>query len=172
VVAAAVVLTAPLRLPVDDSKRLPPGRRSDLCRVIRERAVAVAHACVEADEIDRTDILRASLAAMRAAVERAGVPPEFLLVDGTFEIPGVGAPQRAIVAGDARCASIAAASIIAKVERDRIMVAYDEIYPGYGFARHKGYGTPSHLAALERLGPSPIHRCTFRPLTFQGVLAF
>lgn len=173
VVAAAVVLRRPLRLPaIDDSKKLAPAARAELHEAIALRAEAVAWARVEPEEIDRINILRASHAAMRSALDRLPASPEFVLIDGHLAPPGLPWPHRAVVRGDGLCAAIAAASIIAKVERDRIMEAYDVQYPGYGFAQHKGYPTPEHFAALERLGPSPIHRLTFRPLARQTTFAF
>lgn len=172
VVAAAVVLRRPLRLPgLDDSKRLAPETRRELRAAIEARAEAVAWARVEHDEIDRVNILQASFAAMLAALERLAGSPDFVLLDGPLAPAGLRWPHRAIVGGDARSASVAAASIVAKVERDRIMSEYDAEYPGYGFARHKGYPTPEHLQALERLGPCPIHRRSFHPRLLQLSLA-
>ena len=172
VVAAAVVLRRPLRLAgIDDSKRLTPEAREDLRAGIEARAEAIAWARIEHDEIDRINILQASFAAMLVALESLSEPPDFVLIDGPLAPKGLRCPHRAIVDGDALCASVAAASIVAKVERDRIMCAYDALYPGYGFARHKGYSTPEHLEALERLGPCPIHRRTFHPLTPQFSLS-
>jgi ribonuclease HII len=172
VVAAAVVLRRPLRLAgIDDSKRLTPEAREDLRAGIEARAEAIAWARIEHDEIDRINILQASFAAMLVALESLPAPPDFVLIDGPLAPKGIRCPHRAIVDGDALCASVAAASIVAKVERDRIMCGYDALYPGYGFARHKGYSTPEHLEALERLGPCPIHRRTFHPLTPQLSLA-
>lgn len=163
VVAAAVILD-PERVPdgLDDSKRLPAKRRETLAAEIRSTALCWGVARVEPDEIDRINILRASLAAMLRAV--GGLLPcaEHLLVDGNVAIPGWAGPQLQIVGGDGRSASIAAASILAKVERDRIMRDYDADLPGYDFASHVGYGTRAHRDAIERLGPSPIHRRTFR----------
>jgi len=115
-------------------------------------------------EIEQLNILRASLLAMRRAVEQLPVLPELLLIDGRNAIPGCPLPQRTLVDGDAQDERIAAASIVAKVVRDRLMREYDRLYPGYGFAQHKGYATPLHLRQLQRLGPSPIHRRTFEPI--------
>jgi ribonuclease HII len=173
VVAAAVLIGRPLRLPaINDSKRLAPTVRAELHEGILRRAEAVAWARIEPDEIDRINILRASHAAMRVALDGLSTPPEFVLIDGPLAPPGLPWPHRAIVGGDGLSAAVAAASIIAKVERDRIMDGYDDLYPGYGFAHHKGYPTPEHIAALERLGPCPIHRRSFRPLARQTVFAF
>jgi ribonuclease HII len=135
----------------------------------RERAFslitadAVAWAIAEASplEIDTINILQASLLAMRRAVEKLAVPADYLYVDGTFPVP-CALPQQPLVKGDSRCRSVAAASILAKVARDASMLEFDRIYPGYGFAGHKGYPTKAHYAAIRRLGPCPIHRTTFR----------
>jgi ribonuclease HII len=117
--------------------------------------------------IDRANIRRASLAAMARAVSGLRVSPELVLVDGLDCIPGVALPQQAVVDGDARLLSIAAASVLAKVVRDHIMMRLDCVWPGYGFARHKGYGTPEHLDAIGRLGPCPLHRYSFSPVAVQ-----
>jgi ribonuclease HII len=164
VVAAAVVLPARVDLPgLDDSKRLGRGVRERLDASIREQAIAVAVVEVGPDEVDRLNVLRASLEAMRRAVTSLLVAPEHVLVDART-IPGIDVPQTGIVGGDALDGTIAAASIVAKVHRDALMRALDIQHPGYGFARHKGYGTREHLAALERLGPSPAHRRSFAPV--------
>jgi len=164
VVAAAVVLPARIDLPgLDDSKRLSPAARERLSEAIRAQAVAWAVAEVGAHEIDALDILRASQAAMRRALGALAVAPDHVLVDGR-PVPALGFPQTAIVGGDASDASIAAASIVAKVHRDARMQEFDRAHPGWGFAVHKGYPTPAHLAALRRLGPSPIHRRSFAPV--------
>lgn len=163
VVAAAVVFPAGYLNPdIRDSKLLSPARRELLFGVIRRDAVACAVASVPHEEIDRINILQASLAAMRRAVAALPTPADFLLVDGNRPIPSCNLPQETLVGGDGRCLSIAAASILAKVSRDRMMGEFDLLYPGYGFAVHKGYPTADHLAAIRRLGPSPIHRRTFR----------
>jgi ribonuclease HII len=139
--------------------------RERLALAIREQSVGVGVGAVEPEEIDRLNIYRASLEAMRRAVValREHCDPGHLLVDART-VPGVDVPQSAIVHGDAEDASIAAASIVAKVHRDELMRQLDERYPGYGFAQHMGYGTPQHLDALQRLGPSPIHRRSFAPV--------
>lgn len=162
VVAAAVVLdperpVAGLR----DSKQLLPDPRERLARLVAERARACGLGIVEAEEIDRTDILRATLLAMRRAIEALPAAPDFVLVDA-LTIPGIAIPQRALVKGDQISASIAAASIVAKVYRDGLMRTFHTIYPAYCFDANKGYGTPDHLRALRRLGASPLHRRTFR----------
>jgi len=164
VVAAAVVL-APGR-PIEglaDSKKLSPSRREALARIIREQAAAWALGRAEVEEIDRLNVLQAAMLAMKRAVEALDPRPERVLVDGN-RLPELAMPAEAIVGGDARVAAISAASILAKVARDREMIALDARYPGYGFARHKGYGTREHLEALKRLGPSPVHRRSFAPV--------
>lgn len=161
VVAAAVVFPPGEGLPgVDDSKRLLPGRRVELAASIRAAAAAVSVAVVEPAEIDRVNIYRATLEAMRRAVEGLPVRPQHLLVDAR-RVPGCDLPQEPIVKGDARCHAIAAASILAKVTRDALMQEYEAAYPGYGFAEHKGYGTAAHRDAIRRLGPCAIHRRSF-----------
>jgi ribonuclease HII len=168
VVAAAVVLPARVELPgLDDSKRLSPAERERLAAAIRAQAVALAIAEVSAAEVDQQNVLRAAQQAMRRAI--AGLParPDHALVDGR-PVPELGCPQTALVGGDARDASIAAASIVAKVHRDALMREADARHPGYGFALHVGYATAAHLAALRRLGPSPIHRRSFAPVAEAG----
>lgn len=164
VVAAAVILD--INRPIDglaDSKCLSPARREELARTIRERALSWALGRAEVAEIDRLNILQASLLAMRRAVEALGVTPRCVLVDGN-QLPSIAYPAQAIVKGDARVASIGAASILAKVARDGEMQRLDADYPGYGFAQHKGYGTQAHLQALARLGVTPLHRRSFAPV--------
>jgi ribonuclease HII len=164
VVACAVVLPERVDLPgLNDSKRLAPARREELAARIRSQALGLALAAVSPEEIDALDIYRASLEAMRRAVLALDPQPEHLLVDAR-RIPGVDAPQTAIVHGDALDGSIAAASIVAKVHRDALMDRLDRRFPGYGFERHKGYPTPEHLEALRRLGPTPEHRRSFGPV--------
>jgi ribonuclease HII len=114
--------------------------------------------------IDRINIRRATLRAMAGAVAGLRIVPGLVLVDGRDPIPDLATPQQAVISGDARLLSVAAASVLAKVVRDRIMERLDRVWPGYGFAKHKGYGTPEHLAALERLGPCPLHRYSFMPV--------
>jgi ribonuclease HII len=164
VVAAAVILPDTVDLPgLDDSKKLSRAAREELDEAIRAQAEAVAIAEVDAGEIDRINILQATLQAMRRAVHALGPVPDYLLVDART-IPDVGVEQTALVHGDGRDGSIAAASIVAKVHRDALMRRFDDDHPGYGFTRHKGYGTAEHMAALRRLGPSPIHRRSFAPV--------
>lgn len=162
VVAAAVILPDICELPgLTDSKQLSARQREALYPQIRRQALAVGVGLCDAAVIDRINILQATLQAMRQAVTRLSTPADFLLIDGisTIALP---LPQQTIKQGDARSLSIAAASVIAKVVRDRLMVIYDRRYPGYGFAGHKGYGSAAHLEAIARLGPSPLHRRTFR----------
>jgi ribonuclease HII len=162
VVAAAVILPAGFSLDgLDDSKKLSPSRRDSLFVEIQERALAIGVGRADHELIDRINILQATLDAMRQAVENLPSLPDFLLIDGISSIH-LNIPQKTIKKGDSLSASIAAASIIAKVTRDRLMSLYDTQYPGYGFAGHKGYGSASHLAAIAKLGPSPIHRLSFR----------
>jgi ribonuclease HII len=162
VVAAAVVLPSDFSDPhVTDSKKLTPARRDGLYQTIYGRALTVGIGIVDAAEIDRINILQASLRAMAIAVTNLGPPPDYLLIDGTFPIP-LGLPQNPIPKGDALSISIGAASIIAKVTRDRLMDVYHLHYPQFGFARHKGYPTQAHREAIRTFGCSPIHRRTFR----------
>jgi len=163
VVAAAVVLDPAAHVAgLADSKLVPPEERDVLAALIVGRATAWTVAIVEADEIDRLNIHRASLQAMRQAVAALSPLPDAVLVDG-FRIPDLAIPQRGIVKGDRRCAAIAAASIVAKVTRDRLMQVLDTHDPRYGFARHKGYATAEHLEAVARYGYSAVHRRSFRP---------
>ena len=160
-VAAAVVFPAGFGLPgVDDSKKLAPELRRLLAVEIRATAVAFSVAIVEPEEIDRINVYQATLAAMGRALDALSVRPQHVLVDAR-RIPGCDLPQESIIKGDARCHAIAAASILAKTARDGMMVRYEDEYPGYGFAAHKGYPTPTHREAIRRLGPCPIHRRSF-----------
>jgi len=164
VVAAAVVLDPTVRIAgLADSKRLSARHRAELDLEIRERALSCAVARVGADVIDAVNILQATMQAMREAVARLDPPPDEVLVDGN-RCPALPCPARAVVRGDASVAAISAASILAKVARDREMIEMDRRYPEYGFARHKGYGTRAHRDALLRFGPSPIHRTSFAPV--------
>jgi ribonuclease HII len=164
VLAAAVIFEAAPELPgLDDSKRLTRAAREQLALRIHEQALAVGFGCVEPDDIDRWNIYRAGLEAMRRAVLALVREPDHVLVDART-IPGIACAQTAIAGGDARDGSIAAASIVAKVARDAIMCRLDERHPGWGLATHMGYATPQHLAALRRLGPSPVHRRSFAPV--------
>jgi ribonuclease HII len=167
-VACAVVLPERVDLPgLDDSKRLPAPVRERLARSIRAQALGVALGCASPREIDELNVLRAGLEAMRRAVTGLALLPDHVLVDART-IPGIAPAQTALVRGDARDGSIAAASIVAKVYRDALMVLLDARHPGYGFARHKGYPTPDHVAALRALGPSPVHRRSFAPVAEWG----
>lgn len=162
VVAAAVVLPTRVRLPgVDDSKRLSAKQREESFSLLQKSASTIGIGIVEAEEIDQLNIHRASLKAMEKAVSALSCCPDFLLIDGLFTL-NLPLPQKAIVKGDQKCLSVAAASIVAKVTRDRIMMAYHREYPEYNFARHKGYGTREHLEAIEKYGRCPLHRRTFR----------
>jgi ribonuclease HII len=171
VVAAAVVFPPETDVRgVADSKQLTAAQRERLDAEIRMRALAIGVSVVEADEIDRLNIYQAAMRAKREAITAlAPVVPGFVLVDGR-EIPGIRGPQSAYVKGDAFVLSIAAASIVAKVYRDGLMRGLDALHPGYGFARHMGYATPSHLRALREQGPSPIHRRSFAPLATSAQL--
>ena len=161
VVAGAVILPKDCEiLYLNDSKKLSPAKREALYEEIMEKAEAVGVGMASPARIDEINILQATYEAMREAVDNLGVTPELLLNDAVT-IPDVSIPQVPIIKGDAKSVSIAAASIIAKVTRDRLMVQYDEILTGYGFARHKGYGSKDHIEAIRRLGPTPIHRQTF-----------
>ena len=161
VVAAAVILEAGTRIRgVDDSKRLTPDERKALDAVIRTRAVAIGVGIMDSQTIDRVNILEATRRAMRLALNALGPEPELVLTDFVF-LDGLPCPQRNLVAGDQRSATVAAASIIAKVARDGIMEEADRVYPEYGFGQHKGYATLTHRAALMAHGPCPLHRLSF-----------
>ncbi|MEX2130511.1 MAG: ribonuclease HII [Pseudohongiellaceae bacterium] len=164
VVAAAVILDRdqPI-IGLNDSKLLSESRREQLYQVIVGKALAWAVARASVEEIDRLNILRASMLAMHRAVDALSVKPEFVYVDGN-RCPTWNYPSSAVIKGDSRIACIAAASILAKVTRDREMVRLEQEFPGYGFAVHKGYPTPAHLAALAKLGPCALHRRSFRPV--------
>jgi len=172
-VYAAAVILDPLR-PIDglnDSKKLSEKKREALAPLIRERALAWAVGIATVEEIDRLNILHATMLAMRRAVEGLAVPPDQVLIDGNRVPPGLTVPARAIVGGDASEAAISAASILAKTGRDHEMMALAALYPQYGIAKHKGYPTAEHLAALRIHGPSPIHRRSFAPVA-QSALDF
>ena len=162
VVAAAVILHSGQTIPgVTDSKKLSERQREKLYPIIMAEVRGVGIGICDHEEIDKMNILRASLEAMRRAVIALPAATDFLLVDGSFTVP-LEIPQQAVIKGDSLSLSIAAASIIAKVTRDRLMVEFDGLYPGYGFAGHKGYPSASHRAAISSLGPCPIHRKSFR----------
>lgn len=164
VVAAAVVLPpgwCPARL--DDSKLVPAALRGELFGEIVAGALSWGACAVSPALIDRLDILRATLLAMQGAVRRLCLRPDLVLVDGN-QLPDLPFPAAALARADRSSAAVAAASIVAKVLRDRVMAAWDRRLPGYGFASHKGYGSPAHRAALKRLGPCPLHRRCYRPI--------
>lgn len=163
VVAAAVILDRSFKIPgLNDSKQLSPGKRENLFAAILESA-AVGVGLVSEKEIDKINIFQAARLAMKQAIDRLPKSPDALLIDGRMKMQ-TPCPCLEIVRGDALSASIAAASIVAKVVRDRIMMAYHEIAPEFRFNEHKGYGTESHLACLEKKGPSIFHRMSFRPI--------
>ena len=165
VTVAAVILDPDCPIPgLADSKALSASRRAQLAEQIRERALAFVVVALEAAEIDQLNILAASLEGMRRATAALRPQPLRALVDGNKIPPNMPCPTEAIVKGDSKIQAISAASILAKTQRDAEMVAADVIYPGYGFAIHKGYPTADHLAALKRLGPCPIHRRSFAPV--------
>ena len=164
VVAAAVILPLGLFLPgLNDSKKVSPKKREALYGEITEKAVAVKAAAVDAETIDRVNIYQAAINAMYDAIFGLSRKPEKVLIDAV-ELKKLPMPSLAIVKGDAKSASIAAASIVAKVTRDRMMAEYDAEYPQYGFIKHKGYGTADHVAALKKYGPCPLHRRSFEPV--------
>lgn len=167
VTACVIIPDTPLLIWVDDSKKLSESRRERLYDEIISSASAYSFGQVEAEEIDSVNILEATKKAMREAASQ--VPADFYLIDA---VSGLGLPGREvpIIKGDAASYSIAAASVIAKVRRDRLMREMDELYPGYGFARNKGYGTAEHIAALKKLGPCPIHRKSFIGKILEGNL--
>ncbi len=163
VVACAVILPPECFTPdIRDSKVLKPEKRRELYRYITSRALCWAAASVGPREIDRLNILRATFEAMRSAVLKLNPRPRGLIIDGPYGIGGLDIPQVSLVDGDSLCPLVAAASILAKVIRDRMMSFYHRLYPQYGFDRHKGYPTREHREALRRFGPSPIHRMSFR----------
>lgn len=171
VVAAAVILPAGCRLQgLTDSKKLSEKKRNALDIEIRANAIAWAIAAVDVETIDRINIRQASLLAMRLAVQQLALSPDYLLIDGidTIDWP---CPQQSVIKGDGTSFSIAAASVLAKVYRDTLIVELDRQYPGYGLASHKGYGVPAHMDALARLGPTPLHRKSFSPVA-QSLLPF
>jgi len=170
VVAACVVIGADFRIDhedlalVTDSKKLTAKRREKLFGVIKEKALAVEIGVVDNLIIDKINILQASFLAMRRAIKKLKVEPDYIILDGAFKIPKLEKPQTAIVKGDGSVFCVAAASIIAKVSRDYLMGEFDKKYPEYCFAKHKGYGTKLHLEKIAAHGPSPIHRFSFAPL--------
>ena len=167
VVAAAVILPRRIKArwlgQVRDSKQLSPATREVLFQYIQEIAISTGIGILSHEVIDSRGIIRATRLAMKSAIDQLSPAPHYILID-YMVLPEVSLPQKGITYGDSLCFSIACASIVAKVARDRLMVEFDGIYPGYGLARHKGYGTEGHLACLHRLGPCPIHRRSFQPL--------
>ncbi|MBI1926115.1 ribonuclease HII [Candidatus Poribacteria bacterium] len=164
VVASAVILPIACRIPgLTDSKQLTPRQRDRLFDEIQQTAIAIGVGCIDNKEIDRLNILRATMQAMCQAIEHIHPPPDYVLVDGS-QLPPISPdlPIGAIPKGDSLIQSIAAASVIAKVTRDRLMIELDRVYPHYGFQRHKGYGTRQHRQAIAQVGPCPIHRMGFR----------
>lgn len=161
VTAAAVILPRECKITfLNDSKKLSPARREQLYDEIMEKALGVGVGMASPARIDEINILQATYEAMREAVSKLPVQPDILLNDAVT-IPEIGIKQIPIIKGDAKSMSIAAASVIAKVTRDRLMMEYDKVMPEYGFAGHKGYGSAAHIAAIQKYGPSPIHRATF-----------
>ncbi len=162
VVAAACILPADCEiLYLNDSKKLSEKRRELLFEEIKEKAISYGIGVISEQDIDEINILQATFKAMRLAVSQLAISPELVLVDGSMRIPDMTIRQIPIVKGDARSVSIAAASILAKVTRDHLMIGYADLYPGYGFERNKGYGSAEHIAAIKSLGPCDIHRRTF-----------
>jgi ribonuclease HII len=171
VVAAAVMLPRGCRLQgLNDSKKLAQKKREELDVEIRMKAIAFSIAAVDVETIDRINIRKASLLAMRMAVEQLTQVPDYLLIDGVDMIDWP-CQQRSVIQGDGTSFSIAAASVLAKVYRDRLLVELDAVYPGYGLARHKGYCSVEHMEALVRLGPTPLHRKSYQPVA-QQMLVF
>ena len=171
VVAAAVILAPKCKLEgLNDSKKLSEKKRVQLDVVIRENAVAWAIAAIDVETINQINIRNASLLAMKRAVEQLALTPDYLLIDGIDTID-FACPQQSCIQGDATSFSIAAASILAKVYRDRMIVEFDSVYPGYGLASHKGYCSAEHMAALQKLGPTPQHRKNWNPVA-QQILNF
>lgn len=170
VAAAAVILPqdvanlADVLCEVNDSKQLTPAIRERLFDLVRENALAYGVSLVSAGVVDEIGIVPATKQAMAAAVAQLSPPAGYLLIDGPIRLATLPLPQQPVIRGDTLCLSIAAASILAKVSRDRCMIELDARYPQYGFARHKGYGTPQHRAALAIHGPSPVHRHSFAPI--------
>ena len=154
---------------VRDSKQMSPQQRARLMPYLRENALGIETGAASPEEIDEIGIVSATRLAMGRALELLLLTPEHLLLDA-FPLPDVRIPQTPIIGGDTSCLSIAAASVVAKVVRDQMMVDYDDAYPGYGFARHKGYGTDEHIRCIQALGPCPIHRYSFAPVRDLGAV--
>lgn len=165
VVASAVILPDGVKIEgLNDSKKVTPSNRERLFSTISKEAVCLGIGIVDTQTIDRINILQASLLAMKKAIENMSVLPSLIIVDGIFTVPGVKVPQKAIPKADSTYKVVSAASILAKVTRDKIMEDYELVYPGYGFAKHKGYPTKEHVNALKKKGVCPIHRLSFRPV--------
>jgi ribonuclease HII len=165
VVAAAVILTPGCTIDgLADSKALSPKRREELFALINENTLAIGVGRTQVEEVDRLNVYWAAMEARRRAVEALDITPSHILVDGKRRIAGCHLPQTPVIGGDALSASIAAASIVAKVLRDSLMTQYGQLHPAYGFERHKGYATADHIDALHRFGPLPVHRCSFAPV--------
>ncbi len=170
VVAACVVIDENFKIDhpdlelIADSKTLSAKKREALFGLIRQKALAVEIGIADNLLIDKVNILQASFLAMKQAIRRLPAQPDYIILDGSFKIPKLTQPQTAIIKGDAKVWTIAAASIIAKVSRDWLMQEFDTKYPAYGFAKHKGYGTKSHMESIATYGPCPIHRLSFKPL--------
>lgn len=175
VIAAAVILPDEFEIPnLNDSKKLTVNIREKVYSDILKCAISIGIGIVSQKLIDKINIYTATLLAMKKAVENLKIKPDYLLVDG-FTIPYISIPQQGIKKGDGKCCCIAAASVVAKVTRDRIMKKIDKIFPQYGFSRNKGYATLSHLQAIKNFGPSPFHRLSFKPLRellFQNIELF
>ncbi len=170
VLAAAVILPDRSTIKgLNDSKKLSPKKRNEVFKIISLRALAIGVGIVDWQTIDRINILRASHLAMKLAVDALEVKPDHLLIDGRYRIRHP-LPQTAIVKGDSKCCVIAAASVVAKVIRDKIMEHFDLIFPQYGFKRHKGYGTREHLARIREFGPCPIHRRSYFPIRRSSII--
>jgi len=164
VVSAAVILKKGVRIPyLDDSKKLSPKARSSVYEDIIKNCISYGVSIIDNVVIDRLNILEATKLSMKNAVEKLSSPPDIVLIDGNCKID-IGYRQKTVVSGDAKSASIAAASVLAKVTRDRIMERFNEKYPQYGFSVHKGYGTAGHINALSVYGPCEIHRRSFKPV--------
>ena len=166
VVAAAVILPRGIIIQdLNDSKRLSPKKREKLSEIVKERALAYAIEAVDNEVIDKVNVLQATFLAMSRVVLKLQVKPDFCLIDGNRKVPNLSINQETIISGDAKSACVAAASILAKVARDRMMAGYAKQYPIYEFETHKGYGTKKHIEALKKYGPCPLHRLTFAPIS-------
>jgi len=171
VVAAAVILPLGIRIKdLDDSKKISSKTRERLYKIIISKAMAVGIAAISEKEIDNTNILKATFTAMGKAINKLKICPDHLIVDGNKKIPYIDISQTDVVGGDGISASVAAASIVAKVFRDKYMAKLHKKYPEYGFCRHKGYGTKAHMEAIKRHGPCPAHRKTFAPISSCAVM--